>query len=220
MIKEQLTPLESQKLLTGQATDTAMRTCDSGSIFRLAKNASVNCQTSKIKCAPRGFTLIEMTVSLGLFTIIMFIATSAFLSIVNTDRKARSVRIVADNLNIALEDMSRRIKTGSTYNCGGGAGTNNCPSPGLSSFAFTEQNEVTRTVYTLIGNAIMRGTERITSPEITITNLKFIVSGSAVGSADNKQPMVVIVVDGSLGSGAASTTFKIQTTVTQRAYDN
>jgi len=45
----------------------------------------------KLANSQRGFTLIEMTVSLGLFTIIMFIATSAFLSIVNTDRKARSV---------------------------------------------------------------------------------------------------------------------------------
>lgn len=168
----------------------------------------------------RGFTLVEMTVSLGLFTIIMFIATSAFLSIVNTDRKSRSVRIAVDNLNIALEDMSRRIKTGSTYNCGGGAGTNNCPSPGQSSFAFTEQDEVTRTVYTWSSNAIWRGAERITSTEITITNLKFIVSGSAVGVADNQQPMVVIVIDGSLGSGATASSFKIQTTVTQRAYDN
>lgn len=167
-----------------------------------------------------GFTLVEMIVSLGLFTIIMFIATSAFLSIVNTDRKSRAVRIAADNLNIALEDMSRRIKTGSTYNCGGGAGTNNCASPGLSSFAFTEQDGATRTVYSLSGSAIWRGAERVTSPEINITSLKFVVSGSLVGTADNIQPIVVIVIDGSLGAGTASTTFKIQTTVTQRAYDN
>ncbi|MFZ2303771.1 MAG: type II secretion system protein [Minisyncoccia bacterium] len=168
----------------------------------------------------KGFTLIEMTVSLGLFTIIMFIATSAFLSIVNTDRKARSVRIAADNLNIALEDMSRRIKTGSTYNCGGGLGTADCPTP-LSLFAFTEQDGTTRTTYSLSlsDNAIFRGAERITSPEINITGLKFLVSGSNP-PPDTKQPMVTIVIDGSLGAGVASSTFKIQTTVTQRVYDN
>lgn len=174
----------------------------------------------KLSRTQRGFTLIEMTVSLGLFTIIMFVATSAFLSIVNTDRKARSVRIAADNLNIALEDMSRRIKTGSTYKCGGGVGTGDCLSP-LNSFAFTEQDGTTRTTYSWSSSAIWRGAERVTSPEINITSLKFLVSGSNnLTSGDKKQPMVVIAIDGSLGSGIASTTFKIQTTITQRAYDN
>lgn len=170
-----------------------------------------------------GFTLVEMTVSLGLFTIIMFIATSAFLSIVNTDRKARSVRIAADNLNIALEDMSRRIKTGSSYYCGAGGeallSVNNCAS-GVNTILFFTNQDGTRTKYELSGTSILRDGTSITSTEITITGLKFIVSGSAVGSADNQQPMVVIVIDGSLGSGATASGFKIQTTVTQRAYDN
>lgn len=172
-----------------------------------------------------GFTLVEMTVSLGLFTIIMFIATSAFLSIVNTDRKARSVRIAADNLNIALEDMSRRIKTGSAYDCGAIGGATNCAA-GENSINFKDEDDVL-TTYRLnqtngsIYRKIGAGTDlQITSPEITITNLKFVVSGSDVGSVDNKQPMVVIVIDGSLGSGATESGFKIQTTVTQRAYDN
>jgi len=157
----------------------------------------------KLANSQRGFTLIEMTVSLGLFTIIMFIATSAFLSIVNTDRKARSVRIAADNLNIALEDMS----------------VNNCTSGVNSILFFTDQNG-DRTKYEKFGTSIRRDGTPITSTEIIISGLNFIVSGSAVGSADNKQPMVTIVIDGSLGSGATESGFKIQTTVTQRAYDN
>ncbi|HBB44022.1 MAG: hypothetical protein UW27_C0017G0035 [Parcubacteria group bacterium GW2011_GWA1_44_13] len=177
----------------------------------------------KLANSQRGFTLIEMTVSLGLFTIIMFIATSAFLSIVNTDRKARSVRIAADNLNIALEDMSRRIKTGSNYYCGAGGETllsvNNCTSGVNSILFFTDQNG-DRTKYEKFGTSIRRDGTPITSTEIIISGLNFIVSGSAVGSADNKQPMVTIVIDGSLGSGATESGFKIQTTVTQRAYDN
>ena len=171
----------------------------------------------------QGFTLVEMVVSLGLFTIIMFIATSAFLNIVNTDRKARSVRIAADNLNIALEDMSRRIKTGSSYYCGAGGeallSANNCTS-GVNTILFFTNQDGIRTKYELSGNSILRDGTPITSSEITISSLKFIVSGSAVGTADNEQPMVVIAIDGSLGSGATASGFKIQTTVTQRAYDN
>lgn len=174
----------------------------------------------------RGFTLIEMTVSLGLFTIIMFIATSAFLSIVNIDRKSRAVRIATDNLNIALEDMSRRIKTGSTYYCGspdtGGVG--DCPA-GNSTFFFTGQDGL-RVNYTLTNGAIWRAigsnpSVQVTSSEINITGLKFVVSGSApLSSLDQRQPMVVIVIDGSLGTGTVSSAIKIETLITQRVYDN
>lgn len=171
--------------------------------------------------ASRGFTLVEMTLSLGIFTIVLFIATSAFFTIVNADRKARAVRIAADNLNLTLEDMSRRIKTGNTYNCGGGAtGTNDC-SGGSSSFAFNEKVG-TRTTYKLESGSIFRNGTQVTSPEITITGLNFIVSGSAPLSSggNTMQPMVVVAIDGSLGAGIKGSAFKIQTTVTQREYDN
>lgn len=178
----------------------------------------------------RGFTLVEMIVSLGLFTIIMFVATSAFLSIVNTDRKARTIRIAADNLNIALEDISRRIKTGTAYYCDGGVGTainatNDTCTLGGTSIAFTDQFGV-RTSYKKVGTSIERETFggsslQVTSPEIIINTLKFIVSGSSAFSSGNyAQPMVIISIDGSLGSGPIGSGFKIQTTVTQRAYDN
>lgn len=201
----------------GQLTiNTATRTCDT-QIFAGRKSA-VKGQRSHVKCSPSGFTIVEMTVSLGLFTIIMFIATSAFLSIVNTDRKARSVRIAADNLNIALEDMSRRIKTGSSYDCGSIGAPTDCPG-GEDSLTFDDQNGDS-TTYSWNGASILRDGTSITSSEITIDSLRFIVSGSAGIATDTIQPMVVIVIDGSLGAGVASSTFKIQTTVTQRAYDN
>lgn len=148
----------------------------------------------------------------------MFIATSAFLSIVNTDRKARSVRIAADNLNIALEDMSRRIKTGSSYDCGSIGAPTDCPG-GEDSLTFDDQNGDS-TTYSWNGASILRDGTSITSSEITIDSLRFIVSGSAGIATDTIQPMVVIVIDGSLGTGATESGFKIQTTVTQRAYDN
>ena len=180
-----------------------------------------------------------MTVSLGLFTIIMFIATSAFLSIVNTDRKTRSVRIAADNLNISLEDMTRRIKTGSSYYCGEYAsGTQDCASIPGNALSFNDDSDASVRViyrrvvgsnpvpggcgvgYTGTQGCILRDNKLITSPEVDITSLKFIVTGSAGITTDTIQPMVVIVIDGSLGSGPTASNFKMQTTVTQRAYDN
>ena len=181
----------------------------------------------------QGFTLIEMIVSIGLFTIVLFIATSAFLTIVNADRKSRVVRIATDNLNLALEDMQRRIKTGYDYNCGGGAEVADCDTVSKDSLAFTDQDGK-RTTYRLNTGRIERivGSEvtylPVTSPEINIADLKFFVKGSPLfGVApgqDKIQPTVLLAIKGSLGAvsanPAAKTGFNIQTVVTQRLYDH
>ncbi len=177
----------------------------------------------------KGFTLVEMIVSIGLFTIVLFIASSAFLSVLNADRKSRATRIATDNLNLALEDMSRRIKTGTAYRCDGGLGVRNCSAPGENSVAFTEQDGETRTIYRY--NAAEKSIERdingvfirVTAPEIEISNLRFVVGGTAPGPSvpggtDVAQPYVVILIDGKT-IGVINSSFKIQTMVTQRAYD-
>lgn len=184
-----------------------------------------------------GFTLVEMIVSIGLFTTVLFIATSAFLNIVSVDRKSRAVRIATDNLNLALEDMSRRIKTGSNYYCGTvdtGASAD-CQNGG-STLYFTAQDGL-RVKYTSSGGAIWRwvqgdaGDTRVTAPEINIVTsggaagLKFFVNGSLPygnGAGNDKvQAFVTTVVDGELNSGSSlpKTRFKVQTTITQRLYD-
>lgn len=195
----------------------------------------------------RGFTLVEMIVAIGLFTIVLFIASSAFLAVLDADRKSRATRMAMDNLNLSLEDMSRRIKTGTEYDCSGGAsGTANCFSGGAV-LAATDQSDE-RVIYKrgtgsnviTTGNAasgcgtgfsaaqgcIVRdkaGTAlRVTGSDINITNLMFYVRGSAIwtpSSGDIIQPYVVIMVEGVATEGKVATKFNIQTTVTQRAYD-
>lgn len=180
-----------------------------------------------------------MIVSIGLFTIVLFIATSAFLTVVNADRKSRATRIATDNLNLALEDMQRRIRTGSTYYCGAlgtdVGGTGNCATTPGDTLSFTEQDG-TRTTYTLdsankkIKRVRVAGSLDVTAPEISITSLKFIVQGTSPASGaggppyDLYEPFVVIFVGGSIGGSATNPAgkvdFKIQTTVTQRNYDS
>lgn len=191
----------------------------------------------------QGFTLVEMIVAIGLFTIVLFISSSAFLAVLNADRKSRATRIAIDNLNLALEDMSRRVKTGTTYNCGGASGTQDCAtSPWGTTLAITDQGGE-RIIYkrgigssdATEGNSesgcgsgyadsqgcIVR--ERagvplvVTGPDIDITTLSFIVGGTS--SADTTQPYAVILVAGKTTAGKITSDFKIQTMVTQRAYD-
>ncbi len=64
-----------------------------------------------------GFTLIEIMVSIGIFSTVMLIGIGALLSVNDANRKARALRVIIDNLNFALEDMSRKIRIGGDFYC-------------------------------------------------------------------------------------------------------
>ena len=64
-----------------------------------------------------GFTLIEIIVSVSIFTVVMLITMGALLSLNDSSRKAQALRTVIDNLNFTIEDMNRKIRTGDVYHC-------------------------------------------------------------------------------------------------------
>jgi len=179
-----------------------------------------------LKNKKSGFTLVELIVSLGLFTVVMMISTSALLSLADTNKKVQSMRIAFDNLNLALESMSREIRMGSVYTCNpslpvilvpGTAGSN-CTG-GNSTVAFFPQNGDTM-VYRLNGSIVQRSKDGgsnfsdITSSNVIINELMFYVRGALLTSGN--QPHLTISLDGTAGSRVSSK-FRIQTTITQRA---
>src|SRR3989338_5975303 len=88
-----------------------------------------NFQNSKLKIKnfhqrkSAGFTLVEMIVALGFFTVIMLVVISVLASVSGANEKARTMRVVIDNLNFAVENMARTLRVGSQYHCGDGGGT-------------------------------------------------------------------------------------------------
>ena len=70
------------------------------------------------KSEQRGFTLIEIIVSLGVFAIVAVVAVAALLKIVSANKKAQSIQAAMTNLNFALESMSRELRVGAKYHCG------------------------------------------------------------------------------------------------------
>ncbi|MEK7641899.1 MAG: type II secretion system protein [Patescibacteria group bacterium] len=91
----------------------------------------------------RGFTLVEMIVSLGVFSVVAVVALGALVKIVSANKKAQSLQSSITNLNFALDAMSRELRTGTTYFCEANNGTTNyrgstlakgaCPSGSISS---------------------------------------------------------------------------------------
>jgi len=155
-----------------------------------------------------GFTLVELMVSVALFSIVVAISMTAILSVVDANKKAQSMKSVMNNLNFALETMTRSIKTGT----------------GLVIFQLgyvetTDQDE-NQIKYSLgtgdnagsIVRVVNGGLQEVlTAPEVQITSLAFI-------NITSSQPSVVMIIRGIAKANArVSSEFNIQTTITQRS---
>ena len=71
----------------------------------------------------KGFTLIEMLVSLSLFTIVVTIVAGSLLVLVDDNQSIQGEQSVMSGLNFAMDSMTREIRTGTRYVCrAGGAG--------------------------------------------------------------------------------------------------
>ena len=64
-----------------------------------------------------GFTLIEMIVSLGVFSVVITIAVGALLVLIATNQQLQAEQSVMTNLSFALDSMTREIRTGTNYYC-------------------------------------------------------------------------------------------------------
>ena len=181
-----------------------------------------------------GFTLIEVLVSVSIFSIVMLVSTGAVFSIVEANKKAHTLKSVITNLNFTLESMVRDVRVGSQFSCGAGG---DCPAGG-SIFSYRanrnliggSQNDFIRYSLMTDSEGIKRiqkeitgdGTPsvtQITAREINITSLKFYVIGTQPSLADTKQPKVVITIRGYAGAGNTKSDFNIQTTISQRSID-
>jgi prepilin-type N-terminal cleavage/methylation domain-containing protein len=187
----------------------------------------------------RGFTLIEMIIAVGIFAIVMTIALGALLAMSESDRKAQTLKSVINNLSFTMDAMSRSIRTGQTFHCGSG-GTLTAPldCAGSPATAFAFQNSDGDTVLyehrTAAGDAALCGqpasrvgcitrsieggpAAALTSPEVYITSLSFYVNGA---QSITVQPKVTILLAGEVSvSATQKSQFNLQTTVTQRLYD-
>jgi prepilin-type N-terminal cleavage/methylation domain-containing protein len=187
----------------------------------------------KFNKSSAGFTLIELMVSLMIFSIVVLAAIGSLYTVNNASRKARAMQTVLDNLTFSIESISRTIRTGSSVACGGGNGSLNCsfddqiPSTsiiidstfGVSQFVeYRLSNSVNGTGLIekrVQENGVWSDWAAITSPEINIQNLSFYVDGAE--TSDGKQPQVSIFVQGVATISEGTAPFAIQTYVSQRS---
>lgn len=64
----------------------------------------------------KGYSLIELLVAMGLFSIVVSIMASMFMISLRGQQKAFTAQNVADNMRYAMEIMSKEIRMGSDFN--------------------------------------------------------------------------------------------------------
>src|SRR3989344_7521979 len=65
--------------------------------------------------ADKGFTLVELLVAMGLFVIVVAIASGAFIQSLRTQRAATELMAINDNLSQTIELIAREVRVGKSF---------------------------------------------------------------------------------------------------------
>ncbi len=177
----------------------------------------------------KGFTLVELMVTVGLFIIIITIAVGGFTNAVRTQRQVSSLISAQSNVSLVLEQMARQIRTGylfcntigNTQTGSGALGTTpagsvpDCgctlsypPAPSGSwtcnalDFYDAESNHIlysTSTTGALMESVNANPAQAVTGNEVSVRYLQFQLYGQVEG--DHWTPRVTI----SIGIAPSST---------------
>jgi type II secretory pathway pseudopilin PulG len=193
----------------------------------------------------RGFTTVEMVVSIGMFTTLTLIISGAFLSVTDAARKARATRIAVDNVSSALDYMAREIRLGLYFRCENDTVSPIGPTTPLDTplacpFSGTGGNVLTferaggsllvtsdQMVFWHESGRLWRSTnggvtkEALTAPELDISDFRFYVDGVAysVAGSPADQPRITLIVRGIANGNntRVRVPFSIQTTLSVRS---
>ena len=185
----------------------------------------------------RGFTLVELMVATSIFISIMLMAMGSLVVSNDTSKRAGQLRVSMDNVNFAMETMTRSIRMGNTYYCGSGIAPvsltlgQDCTSGGdYLIFKPAENMKIDQKdiiIYRLNidinGSSLQRCSSSslsscvdITSPDVNIDTLRFFVNG-ADNTTIGVQPSVYIIMRGSITIKGEKTSFALQTLASQRS---
>jgi len=176
-----------------------------------------------------GFTLLEMVISLGIFSALVISAIGVTIGVSGAQLHAAEVQAIQDNIRFSLELITKEMRTGSGYQlssaCSGVLG---------SEISFTTSLDEQRIYYLDNADHIMRVSDDLnqdgslncldatvfTAEDVEVERFIIRISGASSGPADG-QPRVTISLkvkarDPKIQQGPS---MDLETTVTQRLRD-
>lgn len=187
-----------------------------------------------------GFTLVEMLVAMGIFTIVATIFASLMVTVIHAEERARAAEDLMDNVRFALDSMSKAIAVGASYRCIDGianppgldlATVEALPSPlpgaidciASSAIVFRSfRSSVVAYRFNAVAHTIERSVNNeqyvsVTDPRVSIDNLVFYTNG--VRATDNFQPRTVIRLQASITVHGNPIAFTLENIASQRRPD-
>lgn len=202
---------------------------------RMEKNFTSLFYDKRIRYHRRGFTLVEVLISLLIFSIVITMAVGALFSMVDAGEESRSTNSVMENLSVALETMAQTVQSSSNYAPGSltatpiaGICVNSTaesalyikPSTGsYLNIGLASTQQITDIVYGLQNSQIVERIDYsngsstiipITAAEVHVTNLTFWINNCSL----SKQSVLMAINGFSETRQNNKVNFNIQTTMT------
>jgi four helix bundle protein len=179
----------------------------------LKKLSSKNLKPETLHLKPNaGFTLVELVVAIGVFSLLISIAIGGFIQALRSERQTVALLSANSNASLILEQMAREIRTARTFST----------TPGELDFTNAKGeavayclNSATASIERVVSNTCGSG-QRLTSRTVAVRTLDFIASGIAPG--DLYPPRITIRISlSSTGEAAVqNAVINLQTTVSAR----
>jgi len=152
----------------------------------------------------KGFTLIELMVAVGLFLIVVGIASAVFVQSLRTQRQVVALMTANDNASLTLEQIIREIRTGLSFSASGSR----------LDFVNVRGEAVS---YQLNNGAVERNGRPLTASSVKVNYLVFFLQGEVPG--DGRSTRVTINLGVSSRGKLEEFLTRLQTTVSSRVLD-
>jgi len=151
----------------------------------------------------KGFTVIELLISMSLFLVLVGIATGGFLTALRSQRAITSLIEANDSVSLTMEQMTREIRNSRDFGISD------------SNSRLTFINQYGQSInYFFDGNAIERNGQKITADNVNITKFNIVLSGTTYSEV--RQPRITIALSVGIKNKYLELSIPIQTTISPR----
>lgn len=177
----------------------------------------------------KGFTIIELLVTIGLFSVIVAIAAGGFTSALRAQRQVAALISAQANAGLALEQIAREARTGYLF-CHDTSGVPTCScTVSVDVWTCSELNFIngygTEVNYAIADGGLTKkesggAAQPVTSDNVFVSNLTFRLFGHQEG--DHWTPRITILMGVSPSSTdpvLRANVLNLQTTVSARTID-